>query len=137
MAEADENTHDATKLVNIYLLWRSSEGDKFRIQARFSPEVKFDFECLARLSDGRPQDKNPCIYRLSLNLIQNSDEQLGVNYKNTLHLVERYQLRISQKGYLYNSSKEEDILRKINDIDSPHHFLFDVVFQSSQFGTFI
>ena len=135
----DENENQTTNghltSVNIYSLWRSSEREKFKLQAVFDPDIKFDFECVTRLFDGKAQDRYPSVYRLKLNLIQTNNDEIAIKHKKTLHPVEEYQLCLSESAYLvYKSHTKEDTTRMIRDITSPHHFLFNVVFPVSAPG---
>ena len=136
-SETSEATPDKTMSVDIYLLWRSAEHDKFHLQALFSPEAKFPFELVARLSDGTRQDQNPCIYRLQLNLTENANKERTVKHKNTDYSAKQYQLRISQKKTFGISHFEENGLRMIPSTIDSHHFLFNVLFRASSPGIFL
>ena len=80
--------------IDLYLLWRSHKNDNYTIQTLFDPEAKFDFELVARLSDGKSQDQNPCVYRLHIDLTQKDDDKLTVKHKKTVYSAIQYQLRI-------------------------------------------
>jgi hypothetical protein len=119
--------------MNIYLLWRSKEHDKFTIQALFSPKGKFDFKLMSRLSDGTRQDQHPGIYQLHLDLTKNADDELTVRYKKTTCLAKQYMLQLHNldKWHLFDRDYEENIPRTIDNMSNSHHFLFDVDFQPS------
>ena len=145
MSDVVEKTSDETPesplaqniSMNIYLLWRSAEHDKFVIQALFNPEAKFSLELVARLSDDTQQDQNPCIYRLQLNLMKDANNQLTIKHQKTIYSAKQYQLRISQKKHFYTSHFEENDHRIIKNTDDSHEFLFDVLFRTSPPGTFV
>ena len=96
----------------LYLLWYSKENDNFTIQALFSSEEKFDFQIVARLSDGQNQNQNPCVYRLQLDMIRNTDNELMTKHKNAICEVRKYQLRISEKGRFYNTRYTEEYFER-------------------------
>lgn len=135
--ETTENVVSQIIPINIYLLWRSAENDKFIIQALLNPETKIPLELIARLSDGTQQDQNPCIYRLQLNLIKDANNELRIQYKNTDIAAKQYQLRTSQKHLIGTSHCEENDFRLINNTDDSHQFLFDVLFRRSPPGKFL
>lgn len=133
-------THDTetseTIPIDFYLLWRSSEQEKLKLQASFGPEVIFNFELVTKLSDGTKQDQNPCVYRLHLDLMRNAEGKLTVKHNNKLYSARQYRLRVSQKGMVMTSNYEENFLREINNLDLSHHFLYDVKFLGLYPGTF-
>ena len=114
--------------INLYLLWCSKEKDNFTIQALFGSEEKFNFEIVERLFDGQNQNQNPCVYRLQLDMIRNTKNELMIKLKKGVWAAQKYQLRISEKGYIYNTHYTENTLRGLHNIDDSHHFLFDVSF---------
>ena len=117
--------------IDLYLLWRTPEKENFTIQALFNPEAKFEFKLVSRLSDGTKQDQNPCVYQLHLDLTKNTDGELTIKFKKTIHKALQYQLRISQKGRVYNSHYHEDDFRTFDNIDDQQCFLFDVLIRQS------
>lgn len=122
--------------IDLFLLWRSRVREDLTIQISFGKEVKFNFEFVERLSDGTDQDQNPCVYRIRLNLMKNSDGELTIEHKKQLLKAQQYQLLLKNKGYLSTSFYPENIFRKFENIAESSQFLFNVVFAQSPPGKF-